>query len=61
VLTDAPAIFHIRSQTGITMFQVWEPQNVDEVVAFIEKQTTLDVEEPDTWFQLAITLKETGQ
>lgn len=33
---------------------------MEEVVAFIEKQTTLDVEELDTWFQLAITLKETG-
>lgn len=59
VLTDAPALFHIRSQIAITQFQVWEPQSVDEVVAFIEEQTTLDVEEPDTWFQLAITLKET--
>lgn len=59
-LSDAPTLFRIRSHPAITHFQIWEPPDVDEVVAFIEQQMALDLEVPETWFQLAITIKESG-
>lgn len=59
--SDSTALFHIRSQPAITQFQIWEPQSVDEVSAFIARQVKLDLGEPDTWFQLGITLKKSGQ
>ena len=59
--SDAAALFHIRSQPAITHFQIWEPKSVADVSAFIARQIKLDLDEPDTWFQLGISLKKSEQ
>ncbi len=61
VPADAAAFFQIRCQPAITQFQDWEPESVEEVSAFIARQIVLDMDAPDTWFQLGITLKDSGQ
>jgi RimJ/RimL family protein N-acetyltransferase len=39
---------------------MWEPQDVPEVRSFIENLLGLEPDTPGTWYQLAITLRATG-
>ena len=42
----------------MTRYQTWEPKGVDDAVEFIERVVEVDWDTPDTWFQLAIRLRE---
>ena len=59
-LSDAPAMYAYRSNPEVSRFQLWEPQDVEEIRAFIGKLLELEPDTPGTWYQLAITLKEKG-
>jgi RimJ/RimL family protein N-acetyltransferase len=57
---DAKAMYRYRSDPRVTKFQTWEPKDVEEVETFISEQQSLEMDKPGTWFQLAITLKESN-
>ncbi len=57
---DAKAMYRYRSDPRVAMFQTWEPRDVKEVETFISEQKSLEINKPGTWYQLAITLKESN-
>ncbi|MBN1487424.1 MAG: GNAT family N-acetyltransferase [Anaerolineae bacterium] len=59
-IADTAALYSYRSDPQVREFQVWEPQDENEVRAFIERNQSVVFNAPDTWYQLAITLKEDG-
>lgn len=58
-LTDAEALFRYRSNPQVYEFQGWKPQTLEEVEAFLREKTARTPNVPDTWFQLAVVLRET--
>lgn len=60
-LSDSAAVFEYRSNPDVSRFQVWEPQDVREVRSFIAGLLDVEPDMPGTWYQLAITLRETGE
>jgi RimJ/RimL family protein N-acetyltransferase len=59
-LSDSAAVFAYRSDPVVARFQVWEPRDVREVHSFIAGLQGLELGTPGTWYQLAITLRESG-
>lgn len=57
-LADAAALFAYRSAPEVLRFQLWEPQDVAAVRAFIADLLVLELATPGSWYQLAITLRE---
>lgn len=57
-LDDKKEIFYYRSNTEINKFQGWIPEKIEDVELFINK-VSKQINEPQTWFQFVITLKET--
>lgn len=55
---DAEALFAYRSLPEITRFQGWAPISVDEAVRFVEQDICHEINQPDTWFQIGIFLRE---
>lgn len=47
-------MFAYRSDPEVRRYQDWSPEDVDEVVAFIERNARVELGERDTWYQLAI-------
>ena len=60
-LSDSAAVFEYRADPDVSRFQMWEPQDVPEVRSFIEGLLDLEPDTPGSWYQLAITLRETGE
>ncbi len=58
---DATCMFAYRSDPEVARYQGFEPGEIGEIETFIADQVKLTVDTPDTWFQLAITLKATGE
>ena len=58
---DCDVMFEYRSHPDVARHQLWEPKTVDEVRAFVARQETLEPDTPGTWFQLAITRKDSGE
>ena len=58
---DAARLFAYRSLPEVTRFQTWEPRDEDEVARFIEGLEGIEPGEPGRWFQLGITLRESGE
>ncbi|MGH8153515.1 MAG: GNAT family N-acetyltransferase [Rhodanobacteraceae bacterium] len=58
---DAAALFAYRGDPAACRFQGWQPASVTEAAHFIEAQQRLDVDAPDTWWQCAIRLRDSGE
>jgi RimJ/RimL family protein N-acetyltransferase/uncharacterized damage-inducible protein DinB len=59
-LSDVGAMFDYRSGPDVARFQTWEPQSQEQVRSFIASFLDLEPDTPGAWFQLAITLRESG-
>ena len=59
-LVDAEFIYGYRSDWETNQYQGWIPDGKNEVSLFIKNKVASKLDEPDTWFQLAILLKETN-
>ena len=55
---DAPALFRYRSMPEVTKFQGWTPVATEDAVRFVEKEICHVMDQPDTWFQLGIFLRD---
>lgn len=59
--TDAAAMLAYRSDPQIARYQSWEPASMEDILSFISSQLNLEPDTPNTWFQVAITLRDTGE
>jgi len=57
-LDDKFEVFEYRSDTETNKYQGWIPETMDDVEAFIGK-ISMQINEPETWFQCVIVEKET--
>lgn len=60
-ILDTESIFKYRSNPQIYKFQGWKPQTLLEVKEFIYKNIATIPNTPDTWYQLAILVRETNE
>jgi RimJ/RimL family protein N-acetyltransferase len=58
---DADALFAYRGDPAVTRFQGWKPASVADAQRFIEAQHGLVPDTPDTWWQRAIRLRDSGE
>jgi RimJ/RimL family protein N-acetyltransferase len=58
---DADALFAYRGDPAVARFQGWKPASVAEAKRFIETQHGLVPDTPDTWWQRAIRLRDSGE
>ena len=58
---DAEIIFGYRSNAIINQYQGWIPETIDDVQDFIKNKVSAVIDQPNTWFQLAIIQKDTGE
>jgi len=58
---DAEAVFGYRSNAVVNQFQGWIPETIADVHDFIRNKVSLVIDQPDTWFQLAIIKKDNGE
>jgi RimJ/RimL family protein N-acetyltransferase len=61
VPADAGALFKYRSLPEVCRFQGWKPQTLAEAETFIRERISKIPGVPDTWYQLGILEKETGE
>ena len=57
---DAHDLFKYRADAETNKFQGWIPKIIDDVVVFISKTATA-INQPNSWFQLAIINKDTQE
>lgn len=57
---DAPTVYAYRSLPEVARLQFWDPQSEEEILRFIEELTRIEPNTPGTWFQLGITLRDSG-
>jgi len=57
-VVDAANLFRYRSLPEVTLFQGWAPTSVEDAVRFIENDICHEMNQPDTWFQFGIFLRE---
>jgi RimJ/RimL family protein N-acetyltransferase len=60
VASDSPAVYAYRSLPEVARLQFWDPRNEEEIRAFLEELSRVEPDTPGTWFQLGITLRESG-
>jgi RimJ/RimL family protein N-acetyltransferase len=60
-LSDAEAMFGYRSRPDVSRYQIWQPVDVLEIRKFIKKQKKTALDTPNTWFSLAIALRENDE
>ena len=58
---DADALFAYRGDPAVARFQGWKPTSVADARRFIETQRGLVPDTPDTWWQRAIRLRDSGE
>jgi RimJ/RimL family protein N-acetyltransferase len=58
---DAEALFAYRGDPAVARFQGWKPTAVADARRFIETQDGLVPDTPDTWWQRAIRLRDSGE
>jgi RimJ/RimL family protein N-acetyltransferase len=58
---DAASLFEYRGDSEVARYQGWKPESVDEAAAFISKQSELAFGGADSWCQLAIRSRQTGE
>ena len=57
-LDDQQAIFDYRSDALANQFQSWIPESLEDVESFIQKNAK-EFNQPESWYQVLITDKET--
>jgi RimJ/RimL family protein N-acetyltransferase len=60
-IEDAEVLFGYRSNAIINQYQGWIPETVADVREFIQDKVCAIIDQPNTWFQLAIVRKDTGK
>ena len=60
-LLDAESIFEYRASEQVCKFQTWKPQKLEDVKEFICEKIAKMPNIVDTWYQLGIIIKETGE
>ena len=58
---DADALFAYRGDPAVARFQGWKPISVADAQRFIGAQHGLAPDTPDTWWQRAIRLRDSGE
>jgi RimJ/RimL family protein N-acetyltransferase len=60
--SDADAFFKYRPNPQVALYQGegWENYKFEQAVEFVKEQMNFEPGIPDTWFQIAIELKDTG-
>jgi RimJ/RimL family protein N-acetyltransferase len=58
---DAPALFAYRGDDAVARFQGWKPADLAAARAFIADQLLMAFGTADSWCQLAIRNKDTGE
>ena len=60
--SDAQVFFEYRTNPQVALYQGerWINFRLEDAVEFVKEQMDLEPGIPDTWFQIAIELKETG-
>ncbi|WP_225578371.1 GNAT family protein [Rhodanobacter sp. 7MK24] len=58
---DAQALFAYRADPSVSRYQGWRPTSPDETVRFIERQQAVAFDTPDSWFQFALRLRDSGE
>lgn len=61
VAGDAPVMYEYRSDPEVCRYQSFEPGSLGDVEAFIGALESNSFDEPGTWFQFAIRLRESGR
>jgi len=57
-VADAENLFRYRSLPEVMMFQGWAPTSVEDAIHFIEEDICHEMNQPGTWFQWGIFLRE---
>lgn len=60
-LKDSESVFKYRSDAEANKFQSWIPENLKDVEDFIQNKVCASFSVPDTWYQLVIIIKESGE
>lgn len=60
VINDAERLFHYRKDAKVNQFQGWIPKTLKDTRNFIDN-TAKKPNLPNTWFQLAVTGKDTNE
>jgi RimJ/RimL family protein N-acetyltransferase len=53
-------MFLYRSDPDVARYQDWKPESIDETRQFIDTCSRVDINRPDTWFQLALVHRVGG-
>ena len=56
--SDAATLFEYRSDSDVCRYQAWEPDSPDDALHFINGFQSIAFDTPDTWYQLAVRLRE---
>lgn len=59
-IEDCEMVFNYRSDKETNLYQSWIPDSIDEVQSFISKNP-IQINIPNTWFQLVIIRKQDNQ
>jgi RimJ/RimL family protein N-acetyltransferase len=54
LMPDSHQFFTYRSDPLVYEYELWRPQSPEEIHLFIERQSDLLPNTPDTWFQMAV-------
>lgn len=57
---DAAALFAYRGDPAVNRWQGWKPTSLAAAVTFIDAQQGVMPDTPDTWWQRAIRLRDSG-
>lgn len=57
---DAAALFAYRGDPAVNRWQGWKPASLADAVTFIAAQKNIVPDTPDTWWQRAIRLRDSG-
>jgi len=60
VVADCESMHRYRSLPEVWRYQHWAPAATDEISEFIADQAAIEPDTPGTWYQLAITVRSSG-
>ena len=60
-MEDADPIFLYRSNAEMNQYQGWIPKTVEDVHHFITNKVSPEINQPGTWFQLAVVKSENNE
>jgi RimJ/RimL family protein N-acetyltransferase len=59
-LSDAKDLLYYRSKPDISAFLSWKPQTIGEAEEYIRKAHLISANTPESWYQLAVRIKDSG-